>query len=110
MDTNANSAPPQKPWALGAALTLVAVGAIALVYVLFIASSKPETQQGLSQYAKGEMIRLYVEEAPPPMPTRALRDAGVQSVAICFLYSFIAPEHEQAARPHAALMAFGASG
>ena len=75
MDTNANSAPPQKPWALWAALTLIGAGAIALIYVLFIASSKPETQQGLSQYAKGEMSRLYVEESPPPMPTRALRDA-----------------------------------
>lgn len=76
MDTNANSAPPQKPWALWAALTLVAVGAIALAYVLFAASSKPETQQGLSRFATGEMARLYVEEAPPPMPTRALRDAA----------------------------------
>lgn len=76
MDTNANSAPPQKPWALWAALTLVAGGAIALVYVLLVASSKPETQQGLSRFATGEMARLYVEDAPPPMPVRALRDAA----------------------------------
>ncbi|MCX7356991.1 MAG: TlpA disulfide reductase family protein [Alphaproteobacteria bacterium] len=76
MDTNANSAPPQKPWALWAALTLVGLGAIALVYVLLIASGKPETQQGLSRFAQGEMARLYVEEAPPPMPTRTLRDAA----------------------------------
>lgn len=76
MDTNANSAPPQKPWALWAALTLIGAGAIALVYVLFAASSKPETQLGLSQFAEGEMTRLYVMEAPPPMPTRTLRDAA----------------------------------
>jgi thiol-disulfide isomerase/thioredoxin len=76
LDTNANSAPPQKPWALWAALTLIGAGAIALVYVLFVASSKPETQSGLSRFAEGEMTRLYVMEAPPPMPTRALRDAA----------------------------------
>ena len=76
MDTNANSAPPQKPWALWAALTLVAAGAIALVYVLFIASSKPETEGGLTRFAQGEMTRLVVMEAPPPMTTRALRDAA----------------------------------
>jgi len=76
LDTNANSAPPQKPWALWAALTLIGAGAIALVYVLFAASSKPETQLGLSRFAEGEMTRLYVMEAPPPMPTRTLRDAA----------------------------------
>lgn len=76
MDTNANSAPPQKSWALWAALTLIGAGAIALVYVLFAASSKPETQLGLSRFAEGEMARLYVMEAPPPMPTRTLRDAA----------------------------------
>ncbi|MBL8545890.1 MAG: TlpA family protein disulfide reductase [Hyphomonadaceae bacterium] len=76
MDTNANSAPPQKPWALWAALTLIGAGAIALLYVLFIASSKPETQTGLSQFAQGEMSRLYLTEAPPPMPARTLRDAA----------------------------------
>ena len=76
MDTNANSAPPQKSWALWAALTLVAAGAIALVYVLFAASSKPETQGGLTRFAQGEMTRLVVLEAPPPMTTRTLRDAA----------------------------------
>ena len=29
---------------------------------------------------------------------RALRDAGVQAVAVCFLYSFLRPEHEAARR------------
>jgi len=76
LDTNANSAPPQKPWALWAALTLIGAGAIALVYVLFAASSKPETQSGLRRFAEGEMARLYVMEAPPPMPTRTLRDVA----------------------------------
>jgi len=76
LDTNANSAPPQKPWALWAALTLIGAGAIAVLYVLFAASSKPETQTSLSRFAEGEMSRLYVMEAPPPMPTRSLRDAA----------------------------------
>lgn len=75
MDTNANSAPPQKPWALWAALTLVAAGAIAVLYVLFAAASKPEAETGLSRFARGDMARLYVMEAPPPLPARTLRDA-----------------------------------
>jgi N-methylhydantoinase A len=29
---------------------------------------------------------------------RHLRDAGVKAVAVCFLYSFVRPEHEEAAR------------
>ncbi|MGD9979620.1 MAG: TlpA family protein disulfide reductase [Hyphomonadaceae bacterium] len=75
MDTNANSAPPQKPWALWAALTLLAAGAIAVLYVVFAAASKPEAGQGLSRFARGDMQRLYVMDAPPPLPTRTLRDA-----------------------------------
>ena len=76
MDTNANSAPPQKPWALWAALTLLAAGAIAVLYVLFAAASKPEAEAGLTRFARGDMQRLYVMEAPPPLPTRSLRDAA----------------------------------
>jgi thiol-disulfide isomerase/thioredoxin len=75
LDTNANSAPPQKPWALWAALTLLAAGAIAVLYVLFAATSKPEADAGLSRFAQGDMQRLYVMEAPPALPTRTLRDA-----------------------------------
>lgn len=76
MDTNESSATPQKPWALWAALTLVAAGAIAVLYVVFAAASKPEAQAGVSRFAQGEMARLYVMEAPPPMPARPLRDAA----------------------------------
>jgi thiol-disulfide isomerase/thioredoxin len=75
LDTNANSAPPQKPLALWAALTLLAAGAIAVLYVVFAAASKPDTQGGLSRFARGDMARLYVMDAPPPLPTRTLRDA-----------------------------------
>lgn len=53
---------------------MLAAGAAALVYVLFAASSKPEPTGGLMVYAQGALARLAVLEAPPPMPTRALRD------------------------------------
>ncbi|MGQ0532941.1 MAG: TlpA family protein disulfide reductase [Caulobacteraceae bacterium] len=76
MDTNANSSPSRKPWALWAALTLLAAGAIAVLYVLFAAASKPNAHAGLSRFARGEMTRLYVMEAPPPLATRTLRDAA----------------------------------
>jgi thiol-disulfide isomerase/thioredoxin len=54
---------------------MVAAGAIAVLYVLFAASSKPETATSLSRFATGEMTRLTVMEAPPPLPTRTLQDA-----------------------------------
>jgi thiol-disulfide isomerase/thioredoxin len=59
-----------------AALTLVAAGAIAVLYVLFAAASKPEADAGLTRFARGDMQRLYVMEAPPSLPTRTLRDAA----------------------------------
>jgi thiol-disulfide isomerase/thioredoxin len=66
----------QKNWALWAALTLVLAGAIAVLYVLFAAASKPEPSTGLTRFATGEMANLTTLEAPPPMPTRAIRDAS----------------------------------
>lgn len=63
-------------WALWVALGMLAVGAVAVLYVLFAAASKPDTASGLSRFATGEMARLVVMEAPPPLPTRTLRDAA----------------------------------
>jgi len=60
---------------LWAALTLLAAGAIVVLYVVFAAASKPETGQGLSRFAHGDMQRLYVMDAPPMLPARTLRDA-----------------------------------
>lgn len=74
MDTNAGSA--GKNWALWVALTMFAAGAVAVLYVLFAASSKPENATGLSRFATGEMLRLTSLEAPPPLPTRTLSDAS----------------------------------
>lgn len=53
---------------------MLAAGALAVLYVLFAAASKPEPQGGLTRFATGSLSRLAVLEAPPPMPTRVLRD------------------------------------
>jgi thiol-disulfide isomerase/thioredoxin len=74
LDTNANSSPAQKPWALWVALTLLAEGAIAVLYVLFAASSKPDAQVASTVLPRRDVA--FITEAPPPMPTRTLRDAA----------------------------------
>lgn len=75
MDTKTDSA-GQKNWAMWAAMALLAAGAGALLYVLFAASSKPEESAGVGRFATGEMTRLVAMDAPPPLPTRGLRDAN----------------------------------
>jgi thiol-disulfide isomerase/thioredoxin len=55
---------------------MLAAGGLAVLYVLFAASSKPEQAGGYTRFAQGEMQRLQVLEDAPPMPTRALRDAA----------------------------------
>lgn len=57
-------------------MALLAAGTLAVLYVLFAASSKPEPSTGLARFATGEMRALGVLDAPPPMPTRVLRDAA----------------------------------
>lgn len=55
---------------------MMAAAAIAVLYVLFAAASKPETSSGLTRRAVGEMRALQVIEDPPPLPQRPLRDAA----------------------------------
>lgn len=55
---------------------MLAAGALAVLYVLFAAASKPEGVTGVSRFARGEMVRLTQMDAAPPMPTRMLRDAS----------------------------------
>ncbi len=43
-------------------------------------------------------VETVLDEQAVREAARALRAAGVQAVAICFLYSFIAPAHEATAR------------
>lgn len=73
MDTRSSA---QKNWALWAAMGLLAAGTLAVLYVFFAAASKPEPSTGLMRFATGEMRRLAVLEAPPPMPSRVIRDAN----------------------------------
>jgi thiol-disulfide isomerase/thioredoxin len=76
LDTNERSAGKPTNWALWAAVAMIAAGTLAVLYVLFAASSKPETATGVSRFATGEMTRLTVLEAPPSLPARTLQDAS----------------------------------
>ena len=76
LDTNADSSGAPRSWALWAALALLIAGTLAVLYVLFAASSKPEPRAGLARFAVGSMERLQVMEDAPPMPTRSLRATG----------------------------------
>ncbi len=76
MDKNESSSVAQKPWALWAALTMLGLGTVAVLYVLFAGASKPEPTSGLSRFATGELAHLTVLEAPPPLPTRTIQDAN----------------------------------
>ena len=64
---------------------MVAAGAIAVLYVLFAAASKPESASGLRRFATGEMTRLAIMEAPPPLPTRTLQDATGADITLAEL-------------------------
>src|SRR5262245_13813479 len=55
---------------------MLALGTVAVLYVLFAAASKPEAAAGLRRFATGEMERLVVLEAPPALPGRPIRDAN----------------------------------
>lgn len=59
-----------------AALLLIAVGAAAVLYVLFVASSKPAQTGGLNRFARGELAQLVVLPDPPPLSGRPLNDAA----------------------------------
>ena len=54
---------------------MLAAGAIAVLYVLFAAASKPEPSTGLMRFARGDMARLGVLQDAPPLPSRTLRGA-----------------------------------
>jgi len=55
---------------------MLALGTVAVLYVLFAASSKPDQSQGLTRFARGEMSTLAVLAEPPAMPARMMRDAA----------------------------------
>lgn len=82
MDTKADTSGSQKPWALWAALAMLAFGTMAVLYVLFAAASKPEQGQGLMRFARGEMHQLAVLPDPPPLPSRTLRNAAGEETSL----------------------------
>ena len=43
-------------------------------------------------------VETALDEQAVRAAARALREAGAEAIAVCFLYSFIRPEHEQTAR------------
>lgn len=63
-------------------MAMLAAGTLAFLYVLFAAASKPEPSIGLARFATGHMRQLTVMEAPPPMPTRTIRDAAGQETTL----------------------------
>jgi len=84
LDTNAPTS--GKSWALKAALVLMAAGAAAVLYVVFAASSKPETASGLRQFARGEMAQLEFVEAPPAFPVRPVQNAAGETSLLADQY------------------------
>ncbi|MGE3929280.1 MAG: TlpA family protein disulfide reductase [Hyphomonadaceae bacterium] len=80
-DINSSGAAAARPnWAWRSALAMLAFGAVAILYVLFAASSKPEPVGDYTRFARGAMQRLQTIEAPPPMPRETLRDgAGAEA-------------------------------
>ena len=71
-----SSAGERPNWAFRAALLMLAMAALALLYVLFAASSKPVPAGGYARFAQGAMSRLAVMEDAPPMPMEPLQDAS----------------------------------
>jgi thiol-disulfide isomerase/thioredoxin len=61
---------------------MLAAGTLAVLYVVFVASSKPEPSTGLARFATGDMRALAVMEAPPSMPSRTIQDAAGQSTTL----------------------------
>ena len=43
-------------------------------------------------------VETALDEGAMREAVRTLRDAGVQAIAVCFLYGFVRPDHEQTAR------------
>jgi thiol-disulfide isomerase/thioredoxin len=68
-------------WALPAALMLLLAGAGAFLYVLFAASSKPDTH-AYAQFSVGAMRALTMLEAPPPQPASVLSDGEGGEVSL----------------------------
>jgi len=56
-------------------MAMLAFAAIAILYVLFAAGSKPAETTGMTRFATGAMHSLTVIADPPALPQRAIQDA-----------------------------------
>ena len=74
LDTDTRSTPVRRNWPLWAAMAMLAFAGVAILYVLFLAGSKPAQTQGMARFATGAMHRLAVLDDPPPLPMRAIQD------------------------------------
>lgn len=72
METSESAAAPRS-WALRAALVLMGAGVVAVLYVFFAASSKPDTS-AFAAYSTGAMRRLVVRDDAPPQPATPISD------------------------------------
>ena len=68
-----------------ALLAVIAVGAAAVLYVMFASSIKPGAGQGLERFARGGMEKLRVTEEPRRIPTVAIRDDAGRDVSLATL-------------------------
>lgn len=75
-----------KTWALKAGMILLGLGALAFLYVVFAATSKPDTSS-YARFATGSLSRLTVLEEAPTIPGETLRDLAGQETRLADLLS-----------------------
>ena len=68
-----------------ALLAVIAVGAAAVLYVMFASSIKPGAGQGLERFARGGMEKLRVIEEPRRIPTVRIADEAGRMVSLADL-------------------------
>jgi thiol-disulfide isomerase/thioredoxin len=73
-----------KTWALKAGLILLGCGALAFLYVVFAATSKPPVS-AYARFATGSLSRLAVLEETPAMPAETLRGLGGEEAKLADL-------------------------
>lgn len=73
---------PRPNWALRAAALMLGFAALAVLYVLFAASSKPVANGGYARFAQGHLQLLQVMEDAPPLPAQTLLDAEGREVTL----------------------------
>lgn len=64
---------------------MMAAGLVAVLYVVFAASSNPDQGAGLRRFADGDMAQLVVLDTPPPLTGRTIRDgAGAETTLAAY--------------------------